>query len=79
MRLAATPKQEPLGVTSMFDSNDDIIAVSDEDVICMGTPTLPLLNPQIEPMVEVDLRRNGSIVPTCGDLSSLFTSMIPAV
>src|SRR5690606_8447860 len=46
---------EALGVDSLVESNDDVIGVSDHHHITCGMATSPLMRPQIEDVVEVDV------------------------
>jgi hypothetical protein len=47
--------EKPLRVGTMFESRDDIISVADDDHIARSVMFTPVLDPQIEGLVQVDV------------------------
>jgi hypothetical protein len=51
--------QEPLGVRAVLESNDEVVGKARDDDAATCVPSPPLLNPQVEDVVEVDVRQQG--------------------
>ena len=53
--------EEPLGVTVLLEPHEEVIGVAHDDHVAVRVPTSPLLGPQVEDVVQVDVgeqRRN---------------------
>ena len=48
-------RPEPLRVGTIFESRDDIIRVTDDDHIARGGVSTPMLDPEIEDVMQVDV------------------------
>jgi hypothetical protein len=58
-KLGQTLRQvplEPLGVRAMLKPNDGVVGVPDDEHVTAGVPRSPLLGPEIEDVVQVDVR-----------------------
>jgi hypothetical protein len=45
---------EPLGVLAMLEAQHEVVGVPDDHDVALGAPS-PLLDPQVEDVVEVDV------------------------
>jgi hypothetical protein len=50
---------EPLGVRAMLKAQDGVVGVPDDQQVTAGIPPAPLLGPQIEDGVQLDVREQG--------------------
>jgi hypothetical protein len=51
--------QEPFGVRALLESNSEIIGKTRNDNTAARVPMPPLLDPQVEDVVEVEVRQQG--------------------
>jgi len=58
----ALPKlsQEPLRVLPVLEANHEVITKPDKDNIARGVPSPPLVSPQIEHIVQIDVGKQGT-------------------
>jgi hypothetical protein len=50
---------EPLGVRAMLKAQDGVVGVPDDQQVTAGIPPAPVLGPQIEDVVQLDVRAQG--------------------
>jgi hypothetical protein len=50
---------EPLGVSTMPETDNDVVGETHDDHITMGLPVPPVPGPQIKDVVQVDVGEQG--------------------
>ena len=54
-------RPEPLGVGFVLETGDDVVGIAHEDDISPGVAFAPLLRPEIEDVMQVDVRQIASL------------------
>jgi hypothetical protein len=52
--------QKPFGLVSMLESYNEVVTVAHDDYFALGLLLSPLLNPQVEYVMKVDIGQNGT-------------------